>query len=712
MSAFGIERRGGVAVVTFDLPNEPVNKISKAVGWEFEELLQRLADDEVVKAVVLRSGKPDSFIAGADIEEFVQLRTVEEAARLSRDGQLLMDRVAEHPKPVVAAIHGACLGGGFELALACRYRVASDHPKTVLGLPEIQLGLLPGAGGSNRLPRLVGARAALDMILAGKSERARKAHRLGMVDECVPEAILLDVAIAAAERLARGERRPGRRRSLLDLALDHTPLGRLVVYGQARKAVLAKTGGNYPAPLRALEVVRTGLEDGLARGLAAEAQGFGELAMTDVSRRLVEVFFATNALKKDDGVPAGMGTARPVRRLGVVGGGFMGAGIAGTAVLQAGVQVRLKDADLARAGRGVRQATRILEARVARRRMTPHEFARQRALLTATGDWSGFAGAEVVVEAVFEELAVKRQVVADIEAAVPADTVIASNTSTIPIGEIAAGARHPARVLGMHFFSPVEKMPLLEVIPHEATSVDAVVTAVQFGRRMGKTVIVVADSPGFWVNRILSPYLNEAGFLLEEGVPIEVIDGAMTRWGFPVGPVALLDEVGLDVGEKAGKVMHQAFGDRLRPSRVIGVMRADDRLGRKNGRGFHFYRDGKKTGTDGSVYRLLGVRPAGEVDEERVTDRLVFAMLNEAAMAMSEGVVRLPRDGDIGAIFGIGFPPFRGGPLRALDGMGAAEAVARLERLAAAHGPRFTPAPVLQEMARTGGRWYPAGSPR
>ena len=712
MSALSVERRGGVAIVTFDAPNEPVNKISKAVGWEFEELLQRLAEDEVVKAIVLRSGKPDSFIAGADIEEFVQLRTVEEAARLSRDGQLLMQRVADSPTPVVAAIHGACLGGGFELALACRYRVVSDHPKTILGLPEIQLGLLPGAGGSNRLPRLVGVRAALDMILAGKSEPARKAHRLGMADECVPEAILLDTAVVAAERLSRGWKPPRRRRTMVDRALDGTPLGRLVVYRKAGETVADKTGGHYPAPLRALEVVRTSMEDGMTVGLAAEAQTFGELAMTDVSRRLVEIFFATAALKKDDGAPAGMGKARPVRRIGVVGSGFMGAGIAGTAALQAGVQVRLKDADLTKVGKGVRAATRILEARVTRRRMTRQEFERQRALITGSGDWSGFAGADLIIEAVFEELGVKRQVLADLESVVPSGTIIATNTSTIPIGEIAAEAQHPERVLGMHFFSPVEKMPLLEVIPHEQSSVDAVVSTVQFGRRMGKTVIVVADSPGFWVNRILSPYLNEASFLLEEGVPIDVIDGAMTAWGFPVGPVALLDEVGLDVGEKGGKVMHQAFGDRLRPSRVIGVMRGDDRLGRKNGRGFYFYKDGKKSGADGSIYRLLGVRGATEVDEARVTDRLVFAMLNEAAMAMSEGVVRIPRDADIGAIFGIGFPPFRGGPLRTLDAMGAAEAVAKLEKLAQAHGPRFTPAPVLEEMARMGGKWYPAGGAR
>jgi 3-hydroxyacyl-CoA dehydrogenase/enoyl-CoA hydratase/3-hydroxybutyryl-CoA epimerase len=712
MSAFSVERRGSVAIVTFDTPNESVNKISKAVGWEFEELLQRLEADEVVKAIVLRSGKPDSFIAGADIEEFVQLRSVEEAVRLSRDGQLLMQRIADCPKPIVAAIHGACLGGGLELALACGYRVASDHPKTMLGLPETQLGLIPGAGGSNRLPRLIGVRAAFDIILAGKSERARKAFQIGLVDELVPEAILLDTALAAAERLTRDWHPRRKGRGMAGALLDGNFLGRSIVYRKAREQVEQKTGGNYPAPLRAIEVVSTSLASGMAKGLEAEAQAFGELAMTDVSRRLVEIFFATTALKKDDGVPPGSGRGRPVRRIGIVGSGFMGAGIAGTAVLNAGVEVRLKDADLARVGAGLRTATDILSGQLKRKRMTRFEFERKRAYLSGTADFSGFGGAELVVEAVFEDLGVKRAVFAELEASVPANTVIATNTSTIPIHEIVAEARHPERMLGMHFFSPVDRMPLLEIIPTDRTSADAIITAVQFGRRMGKTVIVVADSPGFWVNRILLPYLNEAGLLLEEGVPIETIDGVMTRWGLPVGPVALMDEVGLDIGEKAGKVMHAAFGDRLKPSRVIGVMRSDDRLGRKNGRGFYFYKDGHKTGADGSVFQLLGVRPQGEVDEQRVEDRLVFAMLNEAAMAMSEGVLRTPRDGDIGAVFGIGFPPFRGGPLRAIDAMGATEVVARLEKLEASHGPRFHPAPVLEEMARGGHRWYPAGSGR
>ncbi len=710
MSAFTTAMHGSIAIVTFDLPGEPVNKIGKAVGWELEELIDRLGRDEVVKAIVIRSGKPENFIAGADIEEFTALEGVDDAIRLSRDGQLLMQRIADCPKPVVAAIHGACLGGGLELVLACRYRVVSNHPKTMLGLPEVQLGLLPGAGGSNRLPRRIGLRAALDIILAGKSVDAGKAHRIGLADEIVPESILLDTAVAAAERLSREWKAPARRRGMLDFILDDTPLGRMMVYRKAREGVMEKTGGNYPAPLRALDVIRTSMENGMTAGIEAEAQGFGELAVTDVSRRLVEVFFATTALRKDDGLPAGVtGEPRSVKRIGIVGSGFMGSGIAGTAVLNAGVQVRLKDADLARAGRGVAAATRILSDRVKRRRMTKYEFERQRALITGTGDWSGFRGVQIAIEAVFEDLDVKQQVIAELERVVPPDAVIATNTSTLAIGEIASRAAHPERVLGMHFFSPVERMPLLEVIPHYGSAVDPVLTAVHFGRKMGKTVIVVADSPGFWVNRILFPYLNEAGRLIEEGVPIDTIDSVMTEWGFPVGPVTLMDEVGLDVADKAARVVHQAFGDRLAPSRVLAAMRGDDRLGRKNGRGFFFYRNGKKTGADGSIYRLLGVRDAGEVDVERVRDRLVMALLNEAAMAMAEGVVRMPRDGDIGAIFGCGYPPFRGGPLRTIDAMGAGEVVGKLERLAQFHGPRFAPAPVLVEMAQTGDRWYPTG---
>ncbi|MCU0620083.1 MAG: fatty acid oxidation complex subunit alpha FadJ [Gemmatimonadales bacterium] len=712
MSAFTTALEQGIAVVTLDVAGAPVNTLSRAVGDEFAALLDRLAADPVVRGIVLLSGKPDSFIAGADIEEFTRLRTAEEATALSRWGQALIGRVEALPKPVVAAIHGTCLGGGLELALGCHWRVATDHPRTQLGLPEVQLGLLPGAGGCNRLPRLIGARAALDIILAGKSERAPKAKRLGMIDELVHPAILRETALRAADRLAR-EGVPARHRKAgaAGALLDGTAVGRHLVYRGARQQVLKKTGGRYPAPLAALETVRTSLDRGMEAGLALEARRFGELAVSDVSRKLVGIFFATTALKKDDGVPSGsVGEVPPVTRVGVVGSGFMGSGIAGTAVLQAEVEVRLRDAELGRVGTGLKAAGAILDERLTRRRLTRPQHQRLAALLSGGDGYHGFARADLVIEAVFEELAVKRGVLAELEAVVRDDTVLATNTSTIPIGEIAAMARRPGRILGMHFFSPVEKMPLLEVIPHAGTEPRAVATAVRFGRRMGKTVIVVADRPGFWVNRILTPYLNEAGRLLLEGVPIDLIDRTMTSYGFPVGPVALLDEVGLDVAQKAAGVMQRAFGDRLAPADVVGRMTADGRLGRKSGRGFHRYEDGRKGGVDDDVYRLLGVKPRPDVAAEVVERRLVYAMLNEAAMAAGEGVVRSARDGDIGAIFGIGFPPFRGGPLTVIDDLGPERVVATLRDLSAAFGDRFAPAPSLVRLAEAGGRFHHRGA--
>ncbi|MBL8980510.1 MAG: fatty acid oxidation complex subunit alpha FadJ [Gemmatimonadetes bacterium] len=713
MTALTTTRHGTTAVLALDLPGEPVNKLNAQVKDEFDAALSRLRDDAGVKAVVIISGKADNFIAGADIEEFTRLSTREEFTRLSREGQEMLQRLDDFPKPVVCAINGACLGGGLELALACDWRVASDHPKTQLGLPEVQLGLLPGAGGCQRLPRLIGLSAALGIIMPGKTEIASKAFKLGMVDELVPKAILLDTALVAAERLvaAGAPARPVRRAKKGGLAgaiFDRSWPGRQFVYWKARKDTLKKSGGHYPAPIAALEAVRAGLERGMKTGLRVEHEKFGELAATDVSRTLIGIFFATTALKKDDGLPPGVtATARPVERMAVIGSGFMGAGIAGTAVSTAGIDVRVRDTELARVGKGLKAATDILSGRLKRRRITRFEFDRLAALLSGGTDFAAFSRADLVVEAVFEDLEVKRKVLAETEAATPATTIFATNTSTIPITEIAARAARPGNVLGMHFFSPVDRMPLLEVIPTAHTSPDTIASAVQFGRRIGKTVIVVRDRPGFWVNRILIPYMNEAGQLLAEGVPMELLDRLMTRFGFPVGPITLLDEVGLDVGAKAGKVMHQAFGDRLKPSDLIEKLLADQRMGRKNGRGFYHYHKGQKTGPDETVYDLLGLKPRAPADTTETGQRLVYSMLNEAAMAMGEGVVRSPRDGDIGAIFGIGYPPFRGGPLRYIDQLGAAKVVEVLRALAAKHGDRFTPCDTLVRMAEAGGRFYP-----
>ncbi len=698
----------GIAVVTLDCPGAPVNTLSRAVQAELNAAFEALSRDQSVRAVAFFSGKPENFIAGANIEEFVKITSAADAERMSAEGQEMLMRVARFPHPVVVGIHGACLGGGFEFALATHYRVATDHPKTQIGLPEIQLGLLPGAGGCQRLPRLVGLRAALDMILAGKSERAEKAFRLGMVDELVSPAILRRITLEAARRMAGGWRPKRKRRGtgLMGLLLDRTPPGRALVLRTARRQVQERTHGNYPAPLAAIDAVAHGLRHGMVEGLKREARLFGQLAVTDVSRKLVQIFFATTQLKKDFGIP-NPPPPLEVRRLGIVGSGFMGAGIAATAAVQSGVDVRMRDTDLERVATGLRSARDVLDERLKRRRMTRHEYARQVMLLSGSSDYQGFARADLVIEAVFEDLEVKRGVVREVESHTHDRAVFASNTSTIPIAQIAASARRPERVIGMHFFSPVPRMPLLEVIPSEHTDPEVVSTAVAFGRRMGKTVIVVADSPGFWVNRILAPYINEAAHLILAGASIETIDDLMVQWGFPVGPITLIDEVGIDVAEKAGGVMHAAFGERLAPPAGLATLTKKGRLGRKSGKGFSLYADGKKRGVDQTVYQELGAHPNGGPRPAEILQRLIHAMVNEAARATGEGVIRAPRDGDIGAIFGFGFPPFRGGPLRYADDLGAPRLVAELTRLAELYGIRFAPCETLQEMARTNAKFYP-----
>jgi 3-hydroxyacyl-CoA dehydrogenase / enoyl-CoA hydratase / 3-hydroxybutyryl-CoA epimerase len=690
----------GILILTLDVPGERVNMLGKAMIQEFEGLLTEIESRADVRGVVLRSGKPDNFIAGADIKDFTAIRSSLEGETLSRQGQALLDRLAAVKVPVVAAIHGSCRGGGLETALACRYRVASDDPKTSLGLPEVNLGIIPAAGGSQRLPRLVGLRTALDLILTGRALKASRALRAGIVDEVVSPPVLVEVARRAAVRLADGSlvpRRPG-------ITLTERLL-RPLIFSKARASVREKTHGHYPAPPAAIEVVEKGTATTLEEGLKLEAKRFGELSVSDVSRALVSVFFATQDIKKDAGYPEGT-QAREVRKLAVVGAGLMGAGIAAGGA-EAGVPVRLKDATVDALGRGLRYVRDVFDERLKRRSLDRYEFAARMNRLTTTLDYSGFRRADLVIEAVFEDLALKRKVLAEVEAATGEDCVFASNTSSLPIGDIARDAQRPARVLGMHFFSPVQKMPLLEVIVTPQTDAWATATAVQFGRAMGKHVIVVRDGAGFYTSRALAPYMNEAARLVEEGVPIEDIDRAMVDFGFPVGPITLLDEVGIDVGAKVAKILHHAFGDRMIPPESMTRVVEQGRQGRKNKRGFYLYdAGGKKQGVDATVYALLPGVTRKPIEAREIQERLTFSFLNEAVLCLQEGILRSPRDGDVGAIFGLGFPPFLGGPFRYLDHLGARFAAEVLERLRARHGDRFQPAPLLLERAREGKTFY------
>jgi 3-hydroxyacyl-CoA dehydrogenase/enoyl-CoA hydratase/3-hydroxybutyryl-CoA epimerase len=707
---FRVETAGGVATLLLDEPGESVNVVEPGAMTELEELLGGLAKDPAVRAIVLASGKKDGFVAGAKIELLQGLGSAADGERLAREAQRAFDRLERYPKPVVVAIHGACLGAGLEWALACHYRIASNEPRTQLGLPEVQLGVIPGAGGTQRLPRLIGIQAALDLVLAGKTVKARKAAKLGLVDEVVPPALLLDVARARATALASGKLRRPRKRStgavgsVARIALEENFLGRELLFRQARKAVLAKTKGHYPAPLRALEAIEHGYQKGFARGLEREAQLFGALAVSDVARRLMEIFFATTALKKDNGTDDPSVKPRKVERVGVLGGGLMGSGISYVTV-NAGLPVRVREKDDAAAARALGSVRAVLDERVKRRSIDRLERAEKMRLLTATTDWSGFAAVDLLVEAVFEDLALKQEMVRAFEAA-NAHGIFASNTSSIPIGRIAEASRRPEDVLGMHYFSPVHKMPLLEIVVTDRTSKETTATAVAVGKKQGKTVIVVRDGPGFYTSRILGPYMNESARLLLDGAAVDAVDRAVVAFGFPVGPFTLADEVGIDVGAKVGHILHAAFGERMAPPPALDDFVAAGRLGRKNGKGFYTY-GGKAKRVDETVYDLLpGGRARKPFRDEEIRDRLVLPFVNEAIRCLGEGILRSARDGDVGAVFGLGFPPFRGGPFRFADTLGAKALLEKLERLRGRYGERFEPAPLLVELAKSGGTFH------
>lgn len=694
----------GLAWLVLDDPAKKVNTLSTHLLEWFEAQVSEL-ERQRPAALVIVSGKADGFVAGADIEELQALGEPEQVLDMLRRGHALLNRLAALPFPTVAAIHSACLGGGLELALACRVRIATEHPRTKLGLPEVQLGLIPGLGGTQRLPRLIGVPAALDLILTGRQVDARKAKRLGLVDDTCHPADLR----AAAERWARGkaETRPagGIARKATDF-LARTPLTDRIVFDKARAGVMEKTGGHYPAPLVAVEVVREGIKLPLARALDVEAGAFSQLVVSDAAKALMSIFFRKNEVEARAAKLAKK--ARPVGKVGVLGAGFMGAGIA-QVLAEKGTLVVMKDRDLAALGRGLAFSSERFRERVKRRRMSDAEAKTALGRIQPAVDYAPFRRVDLVIEAVFEDVGVKHAVIRETEAAAPEGLIFASNTSAIPIARLAEASRRPENVVGMHFFSPVHKMPLLEVIRHPGTSEEALATAVEVGRRMGKIVIVVGDGPGFFTTRVLSPFLNEAAWLLADGAPVDQVDRAMTRWGWPVGPFALMDEVGLDVGRHVAEVMHGSMGDRLAPPPVFHRMIEDQRLGRKSKRGFYLYEDEKKRKgarpVDPAVYRLLDWSP-GQVSDEEIVERCWLQMLNETARCMEEGIIRDPADVDIGVIFGFGFPPFRGGLLREADRHGLAWVVSRLEGYAARHGRRLEPAGLLREMAVRGERFY------
>ena len=690
----------GLAHIVFDDSSRALNVLSQNVMAELGRVLDRLEAEVAagsVRAVLVRSGKTGSFIAGADVEEIGQVVSAAEATEAGRAGQLLFHRFWTLQVPSVAAINGICLGGGTELALACRYRVASDHPSTRIGLPEVQLGILPGWGGTTRLPRLVGLRAALDMILTGRPTRASKALRMGLVDALLPHEQFRERAVefALAASPTRTGRRPG---GLLGRVLDGSAPGRSIVLRTARQRVLKETGGHYPAPLAVLDVSKKGLGRSLEASFALEAEALGRLLTSAVCRNLIHIFHLRERARK--GPWSRGGTAREVTRMGVLGAGVMGGGIAQLAAYN-GVAARLKDIRHEAVASGLAHARSLFDSAVRRRRLTRLEGDARMALVSGGLDYAGFGSVDLVVEAVVERMDVKKAVLAETEAAVPPHAVLTTNTSSLSVDEMAEALDRPGQFAGMHFFNPVHRMPLVEVVRGAATSDDTVETVAAFAAALGKIPVVTGDGPGFLVNRILGPYLNEAGYLLGEGLDGEAIDRIWKRWGMPMGPFRLIDEVGIDVMAHAGAALHQALGDRLEPAPALAAVAGSDRLGKKGGVGFYRYSDGKSAGFDPSVYEAIGAPGTRtKPDATMVTDRLFLTMVNEAARVLEEGVVETAGDVDLGMIMGTGFPPFRGGLMKHADDIGTSTVLESLERLVEAHGTRFAPCELLRKLGR------------
>ena len=689
-----------IAFLSLNKPRSSANVLDIKFFAELNEHLDLIEQDSAIKGVILHSAKPAIFVAGADLNAFNKQTLDPDALKeMIQMGQSAFNRVKSLQATTVAAIHGVCLGGGLELALACDYRIVSHASATKLGLPEVKLGILPAWGGSTRLPRLIGLPKALAAILSGKVYSAKQAVRIGMADHAVHKENLLE----RSRSLAAKTKPKSRKLPLLFPYSMHSALGKRLIAHKARVDLLKKTRGHYPAPLEALDVIVNGLGEPEERALVREQDGFLKLIQTDTCKNLVNIFFLQERSKKQH--IKSEQESLPVNKTMVLGAGVMGAGI--TQWLSSKkIPVIWKEIDGAQLARGLRQVESIFKNGVRRRKFTALQAQQGLDRITPIAKEIPLKQVDLVIEAIVEKLDIKQAVLKQLETQISPSTVLATNTSALSLTAMGEGLTHPERLVGIHFFNPVHRMQLVEIVQGESTSDYAMATALQFVKSIGKLPVVVQDSPGFLVNRILMPYLMEAVQLLDEGHSISDIDSAMLDFGMPMGPLRLIDEVGLDVAQHVAKDLCQRLPHLDSPSTTLQTLLDSKHLGRKSGSGFYCYHDNGKTSAHAAA--ILNPTTVFEPSSsESLAERMVLAMVNEAARCLEEKVVRTPEDVDFGMILGTGWAPFRGGPLRYADRIGADSIVKKLHTLEQAHGALFRPAAHLEKLAHTQRGFYP-----
>lgn len=693
-----------VAYVVFDQPDSKANVLSSTVLMQLRQVIEDIPKKDELKAVVFQSAKQGIFIAGANIEEIQDLHTFDSAKAAAGVGQALFNAIEDLSVPTIAVINGAALGGGCELALACDYRVALDSDKVKIGLPEVNLGFVPGFGGTWRLPKVVGLSKALELILTGKPVDVRKAYRLGLVDVVIPETLLEPQLDGFINSVVSGEIKPKKKQKNYAKGvvgmLEQISFGRSFIYDQSRGNVLKNTKGNYPAPIKAIDVVSAHLGRSRDEAMDIESSAFAELAIGRVSKNCVHVFQLTERCRK---LSVGEKTEISINKCAVLGAGIMGGGIA-QLLSQKGIWVRLKDINWDAIAMGLKAASKVFDSAVKRRRITEYEKAVMMGKISGTVDFSGFHNVNMVIEAVVENMDIKRNVLEEVERFVPDHAIICSNTSSLSVTEMGWKMKDQSRLVGFHFFNPVHRMPLIEIIKSEQTSEQTLSAAVHFAKRLGKMPILVNDAPGFLVNRILLAYINEAGRLLEEGYSIEQLDQIMEQFGMPMGPFTLSDEVGLDVGVKVLQVLQKGLGDRFAPTELFTQILEKGFLGKKSGKGFYVH--GKKKVINTKVVDSVSAKSPSGADQQAL-DRMIFIMIIEAARCLQDKVVQSAHDVDAGMVLGTGFPPFRGGLLKFADAVGVDEVVFKLEEFDKKfQDGRFKPCNYLLELREQGKSFY------